>query len=251
MDERNNDISRQELDYGKLFRVSVVGGFNKQDVLDYIEKTAKKRKKDEERFSEQIKAFENESEGLAAGLQAARADAQEYENSFRSVKAEYDALSEKLKLSDEFMEAVKEELDTVQAKLSETETKLAETEKKYDESIITIAMLKTKANASEKVAELEAKCAALEAALSENNKLAAEVAQVTADAVRIRAEAEEYAASVRIDADEQKEKISGELKLMYERLENAERCVNVELSDLSGRYQAMRKNISSLIEMIR
>ncbi len=267
MDDKNTVGSVQELDYGKLFRPSVVGGFNKQDVLNYIDRMAKKRKKDEERYSEHIRDLENERDGLDAILQSTRADAEKSEAECSEAKAELTALREKLKLSEEFTEAVKEELDLVQSKLDESERKLKELSAKYDESTLTIENLKKEGSTALQVSQptsestpenssmLERRCAELEEKLRryEVERMKINEVEETAykNAKKIEAEAIDYQKKMKNEINENISRMNSTLNAMTERIDNAMRCVNIELNDFNSRYSALRQNVTTLLGMLQ
>jgi len=85
MDDKGLAVKEQpvvavpEGSYDKLFRSSAIGGFNKQDVLNYVERMARNRRWETERYASHIKTVENEKAALQLELkntQSAIADAQ-------------------------------------------------------------------------------------------------------------------------------------------------------------------------------
>lgn len=269
MDENNTNVSTQELDYGKLFRPSMVGGFNKQDVLNYIDRMSKKRKKDEERYAEHISSLENERDGLAAGLQSARADAEKSEKEALEAKSELEALREKLKLSDELTEAVKDELDHVQSKLDDAEKSLKEINEKYEASIAEIEKLKAEAAKAQEepykeqiniqpidnVSMIEQRCTELEEKLRryelERMKINEVEEAAYKNARKIEAEAVDYQNKLKNEMSENISRMNATLNAMTERIDNAMRSVSIELNDVNSRYSAMRQNVSTLMGMLQ
>jgi len=272
MDENNAVVSTQELDYGKLFRPSVVGGFNKQDVLNYIDRMAKKRKKDEERYAEHIHTLEAERDKLTAELQSIREASENNEKECSDAKAEASALKEKLKLSEEFLEAVKDELDLVQSKLDEAELKYKELDTKYAESCVELEQLKKeckeaaeaaavipqqiiKEEESVSASSIEQRCSELEEKLRryelERMKINEVEEAAYKNARKIEAEAVDYQNKLKIEMNENISRMNATLNAMTERIDNAMRCVNIELNDFNSRYSAIRQNVTTLQGMLQ
>ena len=113
-------------DYEKLFRNAAFGGFNKQDVLNYIERMVRNRKKDNEKFQESLKAAESESGALRTQLSAANT---EREN-LRQNLSDAQELLTKLQMENEalsgYNETMKEETQQANEKITALEKQVSD-----------------------------------------------------------------------------------------------------------------------------
>ncbi len=146
-------------EYDTLFRSAAFGGFNKKDVLDYIERMVRSRKKDNEKYLEHLSQLDEERRELFEKLNAVKSAIEEkdkliseIENDCEKLKLENSALSEyNTTMKEELLCANKaiednrgnsDELTAAQNKCNELTREIAALKKESIDDKATIAELR-------------------------------------------------------------------------------------------------------------
>jgi len=120
-----SEMQNPGTDYEKLFRNAAFGGFHKQDVLDYIERMVRNRKKDNEKFQESLKEAQKESGTLRSQLGTANTEREELRTQLNEVKDQLTKLQMENQALSEYNEAMKEETQQSSEQISALEKKLS------------------------------------------------------------------------------------------------------------------------------
>ncbi len=144
-----SDTVNMNNEYDTLFRSAYFGGFNKEDVLDYIERMVRSRKKDNEKYLDNLKQLEQERRELSEKLDAVKSAIDEKDR----LLTEWEDTCEKLKLENhalaDYNTTMKEELVSA----NDTIVNLKSGAESFEQTAKTCAEL------SEQVASLKAESA--------------------------------------------------------------------------------------------
>ena len=115
-----NTIAPATGEVGKLFR-SALGGFHKQDVTDYIERMARDRRRDAERYSAHIRSLEEEKTASAQEIARLRTQAAELTSDSYAAREAKEEIERELLLLRETNEKLTQDVDKLEARLAEQE----------------------------------------------------------------------------------------------------------------------------------
>ncbi|MBE6929569.1 MAG: hypothetical protein E7463_04750 [Ruminococcaceae bacterium] len=258
-------VGETDVAFDKLFRTAL-GGFNKDDVINYLERMARNRKKDTERYAAHIRKLESEIESLKAGMP-------------ETVRTELPGDNSRLSVLESENAALRSEIEVLRLQASESAA-LAETAAEApaqadagpdlqpavnadacpaapaqaeaeDASASLIEELREE-NASLTMCytELSKKCAVLEEKLRANEVEKLRLGEVEAAAHR---NAEKIEAEARARANETLSGVAERAAAMQERLaevtrgiDETTRAIYAELSDCGLRYSALRREADDL-----
>lgn len=165
MDDRQEQlIHEDDAAYGKLFR-NALGGFNKDDVLNYLEKAAKSRRKETERFENHVQKLETR----VSDLQAALTEQEKIQERTEQKLAEANANPQGLETLRAQLESLILENENLKAENTVARTSA---EKSGDEAAAAIAALR------EELEKVRAESASLHNAASEAEMLRVELEKV-------------------------------------------------------------------------
>ncbi len=169
------------------FKSSVFGGFNRDDVIRYIEKTALESK-------QQLEALEQESDGLCrenAELRDKLADAERERDSLKESYATASGAQEALKKG---LTAAQETITELRAQLEDTTQKAAFAQKEHER-----LRAAQKAEHEREMKKLQEELAALRAQAEEYSRVKAHIADIELSA-RERADALDAATRAKLQA---------------------------------------------------
>ncbi len=226
------------------FRAAAFGGFNRQDVTSYIEKSSKEHNEELEKLKKQIESLTGERDSLAAhaaetesALSAERertalleSEAKELSEEMEKLRAENSSATEKLSSAEEQIETLKDQLS-----LATTRSECAESECASLQAEIKQLNLEIAAYATEKqhVADIEIaaheRAKAIEDAAEKNaNELHVKIAEFGRDASR-------KFFSVKEDTERTVSSLSSELEK-----------IRLLLSGLPPYFEQLAENVSLL-----
>ena len=239
---------------GKLFR-SAMRGFNKQDVTEYIDRMARDRRRDAERYGAHIRSLEEERTSTSQELESLRNQVAEL------VKSSYASNEEKENAQKE-LETLRGEQETFAAELEDLRREKTALEEKNRE--LTDRLEKkpeTQAPVQDCSGELEAVRQALQereeelarvrreldSAKLENSRLQQEL-----ESVRNRASSQGSAAALisRVRPHTAQPQ-NGDSAAMQVRIDRARQCVQEGISECNVLYNEMHRNIERLEEILR
>ena len=225
---------------GKLFR-SAVRGFHKQDVTEYIERMARDRRRDAERYSAHIRSLEEERTATAQDLAALRAQTAKLTSEAYAARQEKEENEHELVILREANGKLEHDVAELTRKL-ETFQETAVPEKAAAE------LEKVRGEAAEKDEKIVKLSAALQDAQREKVRLERELEALRRRQVPSAAQGgTELMNRVRSKAPTQ----ANELAAMRSRIERARQCAKEGLSECHSLYHEMRRNMERLEEILR
>ncbi|MDL2273208.1 hypothetical protein LJC34_01445 [Oscillospiraceae bacterium OttesenSCG-928-G22] len=111
---------------GASFRGAVVGGFYRQDVLDYIENAAKEHKREVDALKEEIRALSDERDGLKKTLSEMQSASKETEAKNTGLWQELAAATDEAASKQKRMDELTKELSSLREQVSSLTSELAE-----------------------------------------------------------------------------------------------------------------------------
>ena len=249
MDQTNmqpeNLSSPGTAEVGKLFR-SAMHGFNRQDVTEYIERMARDRRRDAERYGAHIRTLEEERAETAGELEKLRGQAAELiKNACEAADAKEAAEKELAALTAE-LEALRGEKNALE---QEKESLAAALSEKAESGTADLRdeLETAKQAAQEKDGELERLRAALDAAKRENERLLRD-AETARGRSGVSGGAAALISKVRAHGVSSQNTDSG---AMQQRIDRARQCVQEGISECTALYHEMHRNIERLEEILR
>ncbi len=233
---------------GKLFR-SALHGFHKQDVAEYIERMARDRRRDAERYGAHIRSLEEAREAAAEELESLRTQVTDL------VREAYTA-NEAKDEAEKTLESLRGEQETAAAELES----LRRTVKTLEEEKAAVSaqcgtctaepsaeLEMARQAAAEKEKEIERLRSALELAQRENSRLLQEL-ETARSHVPIQSSGAELINRVRPRAAASQ---NTDPAAMQVRIDRARQCVQDGISECSALYHEMQRNIERLEEILR
>lgn len=239
-----NNVAPANGEVGKLFR-SALGGFNKQDVTDYIERMARDRRRDAERYSAHIRSLEEERAASAQEISRLRAQAAELTGESYAARQEKEEASREMLVLREANEKLEQDVAGLNARLAEQE-KTPPPADGLTEALETA--LRESAAKDEEICKLSV---AMEALELEKSRMARELETLRRrPAVSGQASqggGAELMSRVRTKAPAS----ANEVAAMRSRIERARQCAREGITECNSLYQEMRRNIERLEEILR
>lgn len=241
--QAENNVAPSDGEVGKLFR-SAVRGFHRQDVTNYIERLARDRRRDAERYSAHIRSLEEERTQMTQELSHLRTQTAELNNEvfvMRNTWDEREMEIDTLKTANAELSAANEILA---AQVAELQDKLAAQEAVPVPDPTALAEAETKlAERDREIAELKA---ALDAAAAEKMQLSHE-----AEMTRRRSTSVGGSADLMNRVRGNKNVPQGEVADYRRRIERARQSAEAGIVESNSLYQEMRRNIARLEEILQ
>lgn len=238
-----NTIAPATGEVGKLFR-SALGGFHKQDVTDYIERMARDRRRDAERYSAHIRSLEEEKTASAQEIARLRTQAAELTSDSYAAREAKEEIERELLLLRETNEKLTQDVGKLEARLAEQEKTPA------PDNGITEALEKERRASQEKDEQIRKLSAALEAMEEEKSRLTRELETFRRRPVPVppqQSGGAELMNRVRMKPSA----ASNEVAAMRNRIERARQCAREGIAECHSLYNEMRRNIERLEEILR
>lgn len=239
-----NNVAPANGEVGKLFR-SALGGFHKQDVTDYIERMARDRRRDAERYSAHIRSLEEERAAAAQDIAKLRTQAAELTSESYAARQAKEETERELIVLREANGKLEHDVSELTEKLAAAEKAPAEDLKKE------LARVRTENEAKD--AEIRRISAALSAMEQEKARLTREL-----EAARRRPAAAVLSAAQNGGAElmnrvrtKPAPAQNNEVAVMRSRIERARECAREGISECNSLYNEMRRNIERLEEILR
>jgi len=199
------------------FRSAALGGFNRQDVLAFLEEQSRQSAQAQQKLSEQLEEAGRQSEGL---------------------RQEKEELSSRLEEAQRELEAVRQERDGLKVRLERAGRDLAASQAQTDQ----------------KARELEETRRKLEQALTERDGVRAELDR-TLPGAQAYLELKERTAGVELDAHRRaqaiQEKAEYDAQRVRGRLEKWLRCMEKEYDAMRGEVETTVSHASSELDRVR
>lgn len=237
-----NNVAPANGEVGKLFR-SAMGGFNKQDVTDYIERMARDRRRDAERYSAHIRSLEEERAAAAQDLARLRAQAAE-------LTSESYAARQMKEESERELISLREANGKLERDVAELTERLAASEKKPEPGL-TEELDKARRESAGKDGEIRRISAALAAMEQEKNRLERELETVRRRPAPSAQNAAQGGAELMNRMRTRAPATANEVAAMRSRIERARQCAREGISECHSLYNEMRRNIERLEEILR
>ena len=240
-----NNVAPANGEVGKLFR-SALGGFNKQDVTDYIERMARDRRRDAERYSAHIRSLEEERAASAQEISRLRAQAAELTSeSYAARQAKEETEHEMLVLRE-----ANEKLERDVAELNERLAEQEKTPRPADGLVEALEAARCESAAKDE--ELRKLSAAMEALELEKSRVSRELETLrrrpaVSGQASVQGGGAELMSRVRTKAPAS----ANEVAAMRSRIERARQCAREGITECNSLYQEMRRNIERLEEILR
>ncbi|MCC8130026.1 MAG: hypothetical protein LIO51_08870 [Clostridiales bacterium] len=239
------------MEQNNSFRTAGFGGFHRQDVLDYIERTAKEHNQETERLTAQLEAARGDAQAAEAELSSlrqqletanARAEALEEEN--KSLQTQLEPLlaegrsAQELRDQAEGYRQLKDDFASIELEARRRASSLLESAKAEADAIL--------AQARAKESEILAQANARAESVQEQARQQAErtVAQASDEAEHIRAERRQLMARTRRDfvtaSDDLKNSVTGALREVD--------ALRQDLSSLSRTFEENAQAVEELCE---
>lgn len=239
------------MDQNNSFRTAGFGGFHRQDVLDYIERTAKEHTQEKERLTAQLVAAqktaqttETELTALRQQLEAVNARAQALEEENKSLQTQLEPLlaegrsAKELSDQAEGYRRLKDDFATIELEARRRASVLLETAKAESETIL--------AQARAEESEILAQASARAESVQEQARQQAErtIAHASDEAEHIKAERRQLMARTRRDfvtaSDDLKNSATGALREVD--------ALRQDLSSLSRTFEENAQAVEELCE---
>ena len=234
-----NNVAPATGEVGKLFR-SALGGFHKQDVTDYIERMARDRRRDAERYSAHIRSLEEEKTASAQEITRLRTQVAELTSESYAAREAKEEKERELLLLHETNERLEQDV----AKLKE---RLAEQEKKQVPDGLTEALETARRELQAKEEQVQKLSAALAQEKSRfEQELEVARRRPISQSVPQQSNGAELMSRVRM-----KPASSSEVAAMRNRIERARQCAREGIAECHSLYNEMRRNIERLEEILR
>ena len=248
MDQMNMQPDSQAVpgsaEVGKLFR-SALKGFNRQDVTEYIERMARDRRRDAERYGAHIRTQEEERTETTGELESLRNQVAEL------VKSSYEAGEAKETAERELAEFTKE-LEELRAQKTALETEKTELESRLAAQPVPVPQ-----DGEDKTASLETALAKKDEELAHTRDELEQERQETArlrkelETLRSRMSAQNGAAALISRVRPHGAAQAPDNGAMQQRIDRARLCVQEGISECSALYREMHRNIERLEEILR
>ena len=240
-----NNVAPANGEVGKLFR-NALGGFNKQDVTDYIERMARDRRRDAERYSAHIRSLEEERAASAQEISRLRAQTAELTSESYAARHAKEETEREMLVLREANEKLEQDAAELQARLAERE----ETPSPADG--LMEALEAARREAAEKDQEVCRLSAAMEALEIEKSRMERELEMLRRrPAVSGQAAAQSSGAELMNRVRTKPSVSAHEVAEMRSRIERARQCAREGISECNSLYQEMRRNIERLEEILR
>lgn len=230
---------------GKLFRTAL-GGFHKQDVTDYIERMARDRRRDAERYSAHIRSLEEERAAAVQDAAALRAQAAERTSElYAAQQAKEDGERERMVLR-ETNEKLERDVADLTGRLSAYEKESASADGMAEE------LKKVQLACAEKDEEIRKLAAALETEKREKARLSQSLETARRHTVPYGQNAAQSGGAELMNRVRTKTPATtSEVAAMRSRIERARQCAREGLAECNSLYNEMRRNIERLEEILR
>ncbi|MCD8381924.1 MAG: hypothetical protein LUC30_03270 [Clostridiales bacterium] len=237
------------MEQNNSFRTVSFGGFHRQDVLDYIERTAREHTQEKERLTSQLETArraaqtaETELPALREQLEAANARAEALASENESLQAQLEPLlaegcsAQELRDQAEGYRRLKDDFATIELEARRRASVLLETASAEAEAVLAQA----KAKESDILAQANARAEAVQEQAQQQAERT--IAQATDEAEHIRAERRQLLSRTRRDfvtaSDDLKNSVTGAL-----------REVEALRQDLSGLSRTFEENAQAVEEL--
>lgn len=233
---------------GQLFR-SALGGFNKQDVTDYIERMSRDRRRDAERYSAHIRSLEEELTINSGENAKLRSGAAEYTRETYKAKEEKAEAEKLLAVSESKNDTLTREL----AKLTEQLDKYKEAAMS-DNAAVSVANEKLSAELAVKDDEIKRLYIVIETLEKDKAKLENELEILARRTLTLpKPEAESAGAALirKVSPRSTSSPSRDELDIMRGRIERARQRAEEGLSECTSLYAEMKRNVERLEEILR
>lgn len=237
--QAENNVAPSDGEVGKLFR-SAVRGFHRQDVTNYIERMARDRRRDAERYSAHIRSLEEERTQMTQELSHLRTQTAELNNEVFVMRNSWDEREMELTTLKSANAELSAANETLSAQVAELQEKLAE------QAAVPMVDPAALARAEETLALRDQEIAALKAALD-----AAEKAQPSRDVDPSRRRSTVGSADLMNRVRSQKTAPQGEVADYRRRIERARQSAEAGIVESNSLYQEMRRNIARLEEILQ
>ena len=220
------------------FKSSVFGGFNRDDVIRYIEKTALESK-------QQIESLEQESDGLCRENAELRDKLAAAERERDSLKESYDTASGAQEALKKGLTAAQETITELRAQLEDTTQKAAFAQKEHER-----LRAAQKAEHEREMKKLQEELAALRAQAEEYSRVKAHIADIELSA-RERADALDAATRAKLQAyiascTSQCAQVLATLGSSCESVSSALRHADEAVSQLPGAFTTLEGQLDEL-----